>query len=58
VYNSQDNIISITNSKNNRSNRTNDGNKIPNYTKVYIENPFNNRNLILKVSKNQKGVYI
>lgn len=58
VYNSQDNIISITDSENNRSNRTNDGNKIPNYTKVYIENPFNNRNLILKVSKNQKGVYI
>ena len=57
--NNQKNFISITESKNsNNSNRKNDDNDIPKYTKVYIENPFNNRNLILKVSKNQKGVYV
>ena len=57
--NNQKNFISITESKNsNNSNRNNDDNDIPKYTKVYIENPFNNRNLILKVSKNQKGVYV
>ena len=59
LNNSQNNTITITNSNNNNnSNKNNDEDKIPLYTKVYIENPFNNRNLILKVSKNQKGVYI
>lgn len=59
LCNNQNNYISITESKNsNSSNRNNDDNEIPKYTKVYIENPFNNRNLILKVSKNQKGVYV
>lgn len=59
LCNNQDNTISITENKNNNnSNRNNDENEIPKYTKVYIENPFNNRNLISKVSKNQKGVYI
>lgn len=64
LNNSQNNTITITNSNNNnraaspRPNKNNDEDKIPLYTKVYIENPFNNRNLILKVSKNQKGVYI
>lgn len=57
--NNQNNIITITDSNHNKPNRNNDDdNKVPKYTKVYIENPFNNRNLILKVSKNQKGVYI
>nr|QJQ34994.1 GIY-YIG endonuclease [Fusarium sacchari] len=56
--------MTITNSNNNnrasRPNKNNDeeGASYPLYTKVYIENPFSNRNLILKVSKNQKGVYI
>lgn len=59
LNNNQNNTITITNSNNNNnSNKNNDEDKIPRYTKVYIENPFNNRNLILKVSKNQKGVYI
>nr|YP_009741111.1 LAGLIDADG endonuclease [Fusarium cerealis]QID41890.1 LAGLIDADG endonuclease [Fusarium cerealis]QID41942.1 LAGLIDADG endonuclease [Fusarium cerealis]QID41994.1 LAGLIDADG endonuclease [Fusarium cerealis]QID42047.1 LAGLIDADG endonuclease [Fusarium cerealis]QID42100.1 LAGLIDADG endonuclease [Fusarium cerealis] len=57
LNNNQNNTITITNSNNNNSNKNNDEDKIPLYTKVYIENPFNNRNLILKVSKNQKGVY-
>ncbi|OAQ22031.1 hypothetical protein K457DRAFT_85414 [Linnemannia elongata AG-77] len=29
-----------------------------NYTKIEIENPYNNRDIILKISKKQKGVYI
>ena len=57
--NNQNNIITITDSNyNNKPNRNNDDDKVPKYTKIYIENPFNNRNLILKVSKNQKGVYV
>jgi len=40
------------------NNNNNNGNKLPRYTKVFIENPFNNRNHILKVSKNQRGVYV
>lgn len=39
-------------------NNNNNDNKIPKYTKVFIENPFNNRKLILQVAKNQKGIYI
>nr|YP_010390611.1 GIY-YIG endonuclease [Fusarium aethiopicum]UPX01185.1 GIY-YIG endonuclease [Fusarium aethiopicum]UPX01242.1 GIY-YIG endonuclease [Fusarium aethiopicum] len=58
LNNNQNNTITITNSNKNNSNKNNDEDKIPLYTKVYIENPFNNRNLILKVSKNQKGVYV
>lgn len=64
LNNNPNNTITITNSNNNnrasRPNKNNDeeGASYPLYTKVYIENPFSNRNLILKVSKNQKGVYI
>jgi len=50
----QQNSIIITNPNNNKDN---DDNK-PKYTKVFIENPFVNRNLIAKVAKKQKGVYI
>lgn len=68
IRNNQNNIITITNSNKPASNpypvgisgsyKNNDEYEIPKYTKVYIENPFSNRNLILKVAKNQKGVYI
>nr|YP_010564224.1 hypothetical protein OYW92_mgp16 [Epichloe bromicola]UYX62208.1 hypothetical protein [Epichloe bromicola] len=68
MRNNQNNIITITNSNKPASNpypvgisgsyKNNDEYEIPKYTKVYIENPFSNRNLILKVAKNQKGVYI
>ena len=51
--------IIISNGGNNNNNaNNNNGNKLPRYTKVFIENPFNNRNHILKVSKNQRGVYV
>ena len=55
LCNNSDNII-ITNENNNNKNEDND--KIPKYTKVYIENPFDNRKVILKVAKGQKGVYL
>lgn len=59
-FNNQNNIITITNSNydNNPNRNKDEDNKVPKYTKVYIENPFSNRDLILKVSKNQKGVYV
>jgi hypothetical protein len=46
------------NNANNNNNNNNNDNKLPRYTKVFIENPFNNRKHILKVSKNQRGVYV
>ncbi|MCZ6902390.1 MAG: hypothetical protein O7C62_07590, partial [Rickettsia endosymbiont of Ixodes persulcatus] len=55
--NNHANNIVITNGNNNNSNNNNDD-KIPKYTKVFIENPFNNRKLILQVTKNQRGVYV
>lgn len=44
-------------SKNNNYNNK-DKNPKDNYVKVLIEDPFNNREIILKVSKKQKGVYL
>jgi hypothetical protein len=29
-----------------------------NYVKVLVDDPFNNRDIVLEVSKKQKGVYI
>lgn len=45
------NSIIITDDNNNND-------EVPKYTKVFIENPFNNRKVLLKVAKNQKGVYV
>jgi hypothetical protein len=28
------------------------------YVKIIIENPYNNRDIILKIAKRQKGVYV
>lgn len=42
----------------NNSNNNNDNDDVPKYTKIYIENPFNNRKHLVKVAKNQKGVYV
>ena len=36
----------------------NDNGKKHNYVKVLVDDPFNNRDIILKVTKKQKGVYI
>lgn len=50
---------------NDNKNRDNDDNlhengkgKKHNYVKVLVDDPFNNRDIVLEVSKNQKGVYI
>lgn len=44
------------NNKNNQ--HENNNNKKHNYIKVLVDDPFNNRNIILEVTKKQKGVYI
>lgn len=54
-YNNHANSIIITDNNNNNNNNNDE---VPKYTKVFIENPFNNRKMILKVTKNQKGVYV
>jgi hypothetical protein len=35
-----------------------DPNSKHNYTKVVIEDPYNNRDIIARVAKKQKGVYV
>ena len=52
-YNNHINSIIITDDNNNNNNNNDE---VPKYTKVFIENPFNNRKVILKVAKNQKGI--
>lgn len=42
---------------NNEDNKENKDNKFK-YTKVVVENPYDNRYTILKVTKRQKGVYV
>lgn len=58
ISNQTADIIISNGGNNNNNTNNNNGNKLPRYTKVFIENPFNNRNHILKVSKNQRGVYV
>jgi heme/copper-type cytochrome/quinol oxidase subunit 1 len=43
--------------KNNNDNKEKENNKFK-YTKIIIENPYYNRDTILKITKKQKGVYI
>ena len=60
MYMSNLTLISEINVKFDIDNNYND-NKEKNkfkYTKVIVENPYNNRDTILKVTKKQKGVYI
>jgi hypothetical protein len=52
--NDDDSIIIENNNKNEKEKR-NDKFK---YIKIIVENPYNNRDIILKVTKKQKGVYI
>jgi hypothetical protein len=42
---------------NNNDNKEKENNKFK-YTKVIVENPYYNRDTILKITKKQKGVYI
>jgi hypothetical protein len=52
--NNNDSII-IENDNKNEKEKRNDKFK---YIKIIVENPYNNRDTILKVTKKQKGVYI
>jgi hypothetical protein len=70
--NSDNNSSPLSESNNNNDgcnvddkNRYNEGNqpengnnKKHNYVKVLVDDPFNNRDIILKVTKKQKGIYI
>jgi len=42
---------------NNKDNKEKENNKFK-YTKIIVENPYYNRDTILKITKKQKGVYI
>jgi len=46
--------VNINNPKNNNENE----NVKSKYTKVLVNNPYYNRDIILKITKRQKGVYI
>lgn len=50
------NILTIGKANNNGGNKNSQEPKRK-YVKILVEDPFNNRNLILKVTKKQKGVY-
>lgn len=65
-YNNYLLLLNQSNSNNNNSNNENEdnfyihenGNKKHNYVKILVDDPYNNRDIILKVTKKQKGVYI
>jgi heme/copper-type cytochrome/quinol oxidase subunit 1 len=53
-----DNDIVIIDNENDNKNKKEKRNNNYKYTKIIVENPYNNRDTILKVTKKQKGVYI
>lgn len=54
--NDKNNMI-ISNNNNDNKEKAKENNKFK-YTKIIVENPYNNRDTILKITKKQKGVYI
>ena len=66
VKKKQINTFSVTKVKNfhtevkigNENNQKDPFNLKYNYTKVLVEDPYNNRDIIARVSKKQKGVYV
>ena len=60
--NSDNNSSSLTkesyNNKDDKNKNSNEENKKHTYVKASVYNPFNNRDIILKVTKKQKGVYV
>jgi len=52
------NVLIIGNNNNNNGDNKNSPNPKYKYVKVLVNDPFNNRDIILKVTKKQKGVYI
>jgi len=58
-YNNENNNSNSNEGNNSNNNESNNSNsKKDNYVKVLVDDPFNNRDIILKVTKKQKGVYI
>ena len=57
IPNNSDNIdiIKISNDNSNNGSGKNPKHK---YIKVIVDDPFNNRDIIIRVAKKQKGVYI
>jgi cytochrome c oxidase subunit 1 len=58
ISNLPNNSINLYNNKSNNEIIIDNFEYNKNYTKIIIFNPFNNRNTILKVAKNQKGIYL
>jgi cytochrome c oxidase subunit 1 len=65
INNDDKNIVTIGNDNNNKDNDNNNEDSDKNlkkskhnYVKILVDNPFNNRDIILKVTKKQKGVYV
>jgi hypothetical protein len=59
VNEDEKNLILIGNKNNNDKNEKDKNLKSKEkYTKILVENPFKNRDIILKVTKKQKGVYV
>ena len=58
--NDKNNMIISNNNNDNKEKdeeKAKENNKFK-YTKIIVENPYNNRDTILKITKKQKGVYI
>src|SRR5204863_10078182 len=65
INNEDKNIVIVGNDNNNNGNiNNNDGNDKnlkkykDKYIKILVNDPFNNRDIILRVTKKQKGVYV
>lgn len=56
INNDSNNVLTIGNNINNQDNKDPEDSKYK-YVKVLVHDPFNNRDIILKVTKKQKGVF-
>jgi hypothetical protein len=58
INNDNNNVLTTgNNNKDNQDNKDPEDSKYK-YVKVLVQDPFNNRDIILKVTKKQKGVYV
>jgi hypothetical protein len=57
VNSNNNNNMTIGNNNNNNENKNLKDSKFK-YVKVLVNDPFNNRDIILKVTKKQKGIYV
>lgn len=58
ISNHNNNDVNLGNDNNNNDNENINKNPKDRYIKVFVKEPYNNRDIIRKVTKNQKGVYI